>query len=103
MYKAVVVFPEVEKILALNQLIAKFSKAHPRLQSFFNAVFGCHVVDRNVLSNVSDEVQKFEVFEPIGIVDHPCCVLAIEVQKLFQLCLLTGVMMMMPVGREMGW
>ena len=43
-----------------------------------------------MLADVSNEIQKTEVFEPIGVVDDARCVVSIEVQKLLELGFLTS-------------
>ena len=86
---AVVRFPKVEEVIALDQLVAEFRKAHAAFQSVLHRVFGGHVIHGNVLADISNEIEEAEVFEPIVVVDYARCIGAFKVEKARELGLLT--------------
>ena len=73
------------EVVALHQLVGEFGEAHSCFQAVFHAVLGHHVVHRDVLPDVPNEIEEAEVFEPIMVVDHLRCVVACEVQEPLQL------------------
>ena len=87
---AVLVLPEVVKIIPLDQLVTELRERHARFQTLFDAVFRGHVVDGDVFANVADEIEEAEILEPVGVVDHTCGVGSVEVQELLELGFLTG-------------
>ena len=85
-----VFFPKVIEVVTLHQLVGELCEAHAAFEAILHAVLRHHVVDRDVLSNVSDEVEEPKILEPVVIVDHARRIVSFEVQKLLQLRALTG-------------
>ncbi len=84
------VLPEVVEVIALDELVAELGEAHPVLKPVFHAILRQHVVDRDVLADVADEVEKAHVLEPVVVVHHACCLRTFEVEEALELGLLAG-------------
>lgn len=70
---AVFMLVEIQKIGPLYQLIGKFGERHTvafAVEPLFDRVLGHHVVYRDALSDVPDELQKRKVFHPVVVVDQ---------------------------------
>ena len=80
----------MEEVVALNQLVGELRETHAAFQSILHAVLGHHVIHRDVLAHVSNEVQKAHAFEPVVVVHHHCCIASFEVKEPLQLSLLTS-------------
>ena len=75
----------MEEIIALNKLITEFCETNSRFLSAFDRILGQHVIHRNVLAHLPDEIQKSKILEPIIVIDKLRSLRTIKVQKLHQL------------------
>jgi hypothetical protein len=77
---------EVVKVVPLEQLVRKFGERKAGFESLFHAVLSHHVVHRQVLAGLAQELQETDVLEPVVVVDQFGRVgTAAEVEKLFEL------------------
>ena len=80
-----VVLPQVVKVVALNELVAELREADARFLAAFHRILGQHVVDRDVLAHVANELEEAHFFEPIVVVHDAGSVRTAKVQELFEL------------------
>src|SRR5690606_21138166 len=64
---------QVIKVVLLKQLVAELGVADPRiaLHARTHGFAGNHLVDREVLSDVAQEIQETQGAGPLGVVDQP--------------------------------
>ena len=84
---------EVQEVVTLQQLIGKLRErqavAGCTIETLLHAIFRHHIVDGNMLTHLTGEVQEGEVLHPIVVVDHLCSILVLrlEVKELRHLLL----------------
>ena len=63
---------QMNKIIALNQLVAKLHEGHAIFQTQFDRILGQHIINRDMSSHIGDKVQKAPSPEPLFVVDQAC-------------------------------
>ena len=76
-----VVAVEVEEVHRLEQHVAELGVADPRLEAALHDVARQHPVDREVLADVAQEVDRRQARGPVVVVDHRRGVVALEGQE----------------------
>ena len=63
---------EIEEVIALQQLIRELRERHTNTgvtaQTLLHRVFGHHIIDGDVLTDVANKIQEGIVFHPIVVV-----------------------------------
>ena len=63
----------MQEVGPLNELVGELGERHAlalAVEAFLDRVFGHHVIDRNALADVADELQKRELLHPVVVVDQ---------------------------------
>ena len=90
LHLAAVFLVEVHEIETLHQLVGEFGERHAvalAVETFLDRILGHHVVDRDQLADVTDEVEEADPLHPVVVVDHQCGVggVGVEVDEFGQL------------------
>ena len=81
-------FVEVVEIISLKELVRELSEGKTiacfTVQAFLHRFLRHHVVHRNVLTNVPDEVEELEILHPVIVVHQFCTVgrIAVEIKEM---------------------
>ncbi len=87
---------EVQVVVSLEELVGEFGEGEPLdgicLETLPHRLLRHHIIDRDVLTDVADEVEEAVVLHPVVVIDQHRCILgiAVEVEKLLQLLLDAG-------------
>src|SRR5690606_206132 len=103
LHQTVLFFPEIVKIVALNQLITEFGKRHSgfTFKSFLYRIFGHHVIHSNMLTYITNKIQKTKIPEPIVVINHFGTIgTAVEVEKFLKLICQASHIMVKYIFRE---
>ena len=63
----------MQEVGPLNELVGELGERHAlalAVEAFLDRVFGHHVIDRNALADIADELQKRELLHPVVVVDQ---------------------------------
>ena len=87
---------EVQVVVSLEELVGEFGKGESldriRLETLLHRLLRHHIIDRDVLADVADEVKEAVVLHPVVVIDQHSCIVSItvEVKELLQLLLDAG-------------
>ena len=71
-----------QKVMGLQQHVAELGVGDAICDSALDGLFGEHVVDREVFADISHEVDRVDLFEPVGILyEKRGIVRSIEIEK----------------------
>ena len=73
LHLAAVFLVEVHEIETLHQLVGEFGERHAvalAVETLLDRILGHHVVDRDQLADVADEVEEADPLHPVVVVDH---------------------------------
>ena len=59
-----------EKVVPLHDLVGKFCVRNPCFNPFFNRLLAHHVVDSEVFSDITEEINEADAAKPVVVVDH---------------------------------
>ena len=63
----------MQEVGPLNELVGELGERHAlalAVEALLDRVFGHHVIDRNALADIADELQKRELLHPVVVVDQ---------------------------------
>ncbi len=65
------------EVIPLHDLVGKLCVRNPCLDPFFHRLLTHHVVDSEVFSDISEEVNEADAAKPVVVVDHDSFIFAI--------------------------
>ena len=84
----VVVLVKNEEVVPLHDLVSELSVRNSCFDPFFHRLLAHHVVDSEVFSNITEEVNEADAAKPVVVVDHDSLVFTIfKVKKTRKLSL----------------
>ena len=83
---------EVQKVVALHELVGEFGERHAvalAVETLLDRILGHHIIDRNALADVADEIEERKLLHPVVVVDHDGGVgsVGLEIEQFGQLAL----------------
>ena len=66
----IVVLVQNKEVVALHDLVGKFSVRNPCFNPLFHRFLAHHVVDSKVFSDVAKEVNEADAAKPVVVIDH---------------------------------
>ena len=91
---------EVQVVVSLEELVGEFGKGESLdgicLETLPHRLLRHHIIDRDVLTDIADEVEETVVLHPVVVIDQHRCILgiAVEVEELLQLLLDAGLIVL---------
>ena len=84
----IVVLVKNEEVVPLHDLVSELSVRNPCFNPFFHRLLTHHVVDSEVFSDITEEVNEADAAKPVVVVDHDSFIFTIfKVKKARKLSL----------------